>query len=185
RVRRWRIGVRAVGTVAADRNIDELGAVACQLSVAHAQPRCHTRPEILDQYVGLAGQPGEQSSARWLPCVYAQAALADVVGDGQGAVCAAHYAHVAAPVAGGRFDFYDLGALLPQELRTVRPGNALADVQHAQAREGQRHRGGDGTMHETYVIWWVYPLMVGRHTVFDNAWNCASNGESCLTIFPT
>src|SRR5262249_25895941 len=89
--------------------------------------------KALDQHVALLCQPFCDGNAVLMLHVEAQAALAAVIDGRQGGVVAIGGTEKARPVALGRLDLDDFGAVDAKQHRGIGRGDALPEIEHAQA----------------------------------------------------
>jgi hypothetical protein len=132
-------GVGAGRAEAVDRQVDEVRNRGRQCRVAEAELVGHAGAEALDEHVAAVRQAPRERAPGFGAHVDRDAALAAVDGEIERGVFAVARAHAADPVALGGLDLGDLRAVLAEQHAAVRPGVALARVEHAQCGEGQRH----------------------------------------------
>jgi hypothetical protein len=130
------LGVRAVLSEAADRQIDQSRVFAAQDVVAQAEPVHDSGAKSFDEDVG-----GRRHLARGLDRlalfeIQHEAALSAVVHGRQGGLAAIGRAEPARPVALRRFDFDDVGAVGGEEISRIGRRHALTEIENAQSTEG-------------------------------------------------
>ena len=138
--KRLRHGIRArplrVGTALAeraDREIDQAGIVARQFLVADPEPRGDAGPKTLDQDVAISRQPPGDRDPVLVLHIEAKAALAAVIDRRQRGMAAIGRAEKARPVPLRRLDLDDVGAVDAEQHRAIGRGDALPEIEHAQA----------------------------------------------------
>ena len=138
------VGDRALGigaglAEAGDGEVDEFGVFGGEGVVADAEAGGDAWAEAFDEDVGLEGEGAEDGFCLGVLEVELEGALAAVEGKGHGGlgVVGEFGAEAAGPVAFGGFDLDDVGAVLGEEHGAVWGGDALAEVEDAQAAIGE------------------------------------------------
>ena len=133
-------GIGAALAEAVDRDIDDGGIDGAHCRLAHTQALHHARPEVLDEHVGVSGEPEDHLAPLRVLQIDGDRALVAVVVDevgGEPAGAVAAGAHVIAAAGGLHLDH--VRALIAQHHGRERARDHGGQVDHAIAVERSRH----------------------------------------------
>ena len=120
----------------ADRDVKQSRVERGERVVAKPEPRRDAGTEALDDDVGPLRQVERDLAARRRPQVERQSPLAAVEMRRHRGVVTVALAEPARPVATRRFELHDIRAVHRQQHRAIRRGDALPEIQNAQAGIG-------------------------------------------------
>ena len=139
RVHRRPFRQRSFQSEAGHRHIQDARLLRRHRPVAEAEPVDHAGAEALEEHVRALDHFPQDGAAGIVLQVERDRAFAQVRRDRIGGVIAVDRAERPRPVAGvGRFHLDDVGAVLGEHHRAIRPGHALAEIDHFQPFERRR-----------------------------------------------
>jgi len=132
-IRAGALRVRTALSECTHREIDQAGIIARQFLISDPQTGSDARPEPLDQDVAIFRQPPGNRNRVLVLHIEAEAALAAVIDRRQRRMISIGRAEKTRPIPLRRFDLDDIGAVDAEQHRAIGRGDALPEIEHAQA----------------------------------------------------